>query len=173
MSPHQWPGDLADASNQPSSTNTIIVAVTDNSVPPFHATNSFVVMVIGSGRPLLTAPSTQMIYAGQTLVVTNYATNALFPHRFLHVCTAPSGGDQLGCVGSAHRRRFDLGDHDHTKARNLYIGIMATDNAPPNFSATNRFLIVISKPPPPSLTASASPKDLCGPDPGSFRFSHQ
>ena len=29
--------------------------------------------------PLLTVPPTQTIYAGQTLVVTNYATNTFYP----------------------------------------------------------------------------------------------
>ncbi len=136
--------------NQPSSTNTITVVVTDNDVPPLSATNSFTVTVVNPF--VLTVPPTQIIYAGQTLLVTNYATNALGPDdTFTFTLLSPV------------LTNMDLSDLTYdgviswptaiTQPAKTYTNIIvATDNDLPAYSATNHFLVIVSKTPPPVLT---------------------
>jgi hypothetical protein len=137
--------------NQPSSTNIITVLVTDNSVPPFSVTNSFTVTVINPF--VLTVPPTQTIYAGQTLVVTNYATNDI-----------SSGDDITFELVSKALTNMDISDLPvdgvitwptmSNQAVGTYtVTIAATDyTSPYYYSATNSFLVVVSKAPPPVLT---------------------
>ena len=138
------------STDQPSSTNTITVMVTDNSVPPLSATNSFNVTVVNPF--VLTVPPAQLIYAGQTLMVTNYAINNI------------SGSDTITfALLSPLLTNMDVSDLPVDGVLNwpttltqptgkFTIIIGATDGDPPYYGATNSFTITVSKTPPPVLT---------------------
>ncbi len=136
------------ASNQPPSTNTITVAVTDNNVPPLSATNSFVVSVVNPF--VLTLPTTQTIYAGQTLVVTNYATNNLSDTDTFTFALLPTVITNLDTSDLSTDGVLTWPTMTTQKPGTYRIGIQAADDDVP-YSATNSFLVVVAKPPPPVL----------------------
>ena len=134
---------------QPAGTYTIDILATDNSTPPLSTTNSFEVIVLNPWLPVLTVPGTQTLYAGQTLTVTNSATNTFFPSSTFtfaidsapdDVLINPTSGVLTWPVSATQ------------PAGNYTIGIVATDNNAPQFSATNSFTVIVSNPPPPVLT---------------------
>ena len=140
---------------QPSGTNTITVKVTDNSTPSLSATNSFVVAVVNPWQPVLTVPDTQTIYAGQPLVVAVSATNTVFPSATFTfallsgLTNAEAGFDDSdlpydGVLSWTTTTALKAGTYTNV--------IQVTDNGSPYYSATNSFVIVVSKPPPPALT---------------------
>lgn len=147
-----WPTTIS----QPSSTNTITVKVTDNSTPPLSATNSFVVVVVNPWEPNLTVPDTQAIYAGQPLVVTNYATNDFFPgstFTFALLSGLTNVEANLDVSDLTNNGVLSWATTTALKAGNYTNVIKVTDNDSPYFGATNSFVIVIlTNPPPPVLT---------------------
>jgi hypothetical protein len=146
-----WPIPIA----QPSGTNTITVKVTDNSTPHLSATNSFVVVVVNPWAPVLTVPGPQAIYAGQTLVVTNYATNEFFPgstFTFALLSGLTNVDANLDVSELTNNGVLSWATTTALKAGTYTNVIKVTDNGAPYFSATNSFVIVVSKPPPPVLT---------------------
>jgi hypothetical protein len=145
---------------QPPGTNTIIVKVTDANTPPLSTTNSFEVVVVNPWVPVLTVPGPQAIYAGQPLVVTNYATNPFFPgstftfallsgltnaEANLDVSDLPTDGVLRWTTTTA----LPAGTYANV--------IKVTNNNAPYYSATNSFLIVVSNPPLPVLTVPSIP----------------
>ena len=82
----------ATTTAQPAGTYTNVITVVDGMLQ-LSATNSFVIVVSIPPPPVLTVPPTQAIYAGQTLVVTNYATNSVFPNCTFafEIVSAPAG----------------------------------------------------------------------------------
>ena len=140
------------ASNQPSSTNTITVAVTDNNVPPFSATNSFVVTVV---NPLvLTVPPTQTIYAGQTLVVTVAASNELSAADTFTYALLPTVITNLDATDLPTDGVLAWPTLTTQRPGTYTIGIQATDDDFP-YSTTNSFLVVVSNASPPTLQVPA------------------
>ena len=140
---------------QPPGTNTITVKVTDNSTPPLTATNSFVVVVVNPWVPVLTVPGPQQIYAGQTLTVTNYATNDFFPSStftFALLSGLTNVEANLDVSDLTNNGVLSWATTTVLKAGTYTNVIKVTDNGPPYYSATNSFVIVVSNPPPPVLT---------------------
>ena len=145
----------ATTNTQLSSSNTITVKVTDNSSPALSTTNSFAVVVVNPWQPVLTVPGPQTIYAGQTLTVTNYATNTFFPNTtFTFALRSGLTNDEAnldlsdltnnGVVSWATTTALEAGTYTNV--------IKVTDNGAPYLSATNSFKIVVSNPPPPIVT---------------------
>ena len=135
------------ATNQPSSTNTITVKVTDNSKPPLSATNSFMVQVLPA--LVLTVPPTQTNYAGQELDVTISATNYANPDDYFTFATNSPTPTNVW---------IDLNTGELTwtptaaqKGPNT-ITITVTNNIEPFFRVTTNFVVVVSTNiPPPTL----------------------
>jgi hypothetical protein len=131
-------------------TNTVFVMVTDNSTPPMSATNHIDFIFLPPLPPTLTVPTNQAIYAGQTLIVTNYATNSLLPSCTLTFATSgPTNMDVSNLPTNGVLRWATTTAQPAGTYTNL---ITVTDNSRPPLGATNRFTIVISNPPPPVLT---------------------
>jgi hypothetical protein len=148
------------SSNQPSSTNTFIVQATDNSGPQFTSyvvTNSFLVTVINQGIPVLTVPPTQMIFAGQTLTVTNYGTNVYSPDdtfsfALLSGLTNSAAGLLLNPTDDGV---FTWNTLTNLAAKSYTNKVVLTDESS-GLTATNGFVVVVSNPPPPTLLAPAN-----------------
>jgi hypothetical protein len=147
---------------QPSSTNTITVEVSDNSTPPLTATNSFVVTLLNPNLPALTVPPTQTIYAGQTMTVTNYATNSFSPDdtfTFSLVSPPLTNMDDSNLAANGVLIWPTL----VTQRPGTYTNaISVTDNFPPYAGVTNSFLVVVSAPPLPVLTLPANLTNYAG-----------
>ena len=133
---------------QPPSTNTISVKVTDDVLPFISTTNSFIVQVLWP-YPVLTVPPTQTIYAGQTLVVTNYATNSVYPDCAFTfaLLSGPTNMD----VSDLPTDGVLQWDTTTTQRAGTYTNIVTVSDSESLLSATNLFLIVVSNPPPPTL----------------------
>jgi len=157
-----WPTAIA----QPSGTNTFTVKVTDNSTPPLSATNSFVVVVVNPWEPVLTVPGPQAIYAGQPLTVTNYATNDFFPgstFTFALLSGLTNADANLDVSDLTNNGVLSWATTPALKAGTYTNVIKVTDNDSPYFSATNRFIIVVStNPPPPVLTVPGTQQIYAG-----------
>ncbi len=136
------------APTQTPSTNTITVKVTDNVLPFLSATNSFIVQVL-KPYPVLTVPPTQTIYAGQTLVVTNYATNSVYPDATFTfaLLSGPTNMDVSDLPADGVLQWVTT----TTQRAGTYTNIVMVSDDESLLSATNRFLIVVSNPPPPTL----------------------
>jgi hypothetical protein len=144
---------------QPTSTNTMVIKVTDNSSPALSTTNSFEVIVLNKFLPVLTVPPTQTIYAGQTLVVTNSATNEFTPDTTFTFALLSGLTDAEANLDDSELPTYDVLTWITTTAlpAGTYTNVItATDNNEPYYSVTNSFLIVVSKPPPPVLTVPAT-----------------
>lgn len=144
---------------QPPSTNAITIKVTEtnvlalNNTPALATTNSFVIQVLSPLPPVLMVPSQQTIYAGQTLVATNSATNSIFPNGTFtfgigfastNVSINPTNG-VLTWTNTAPA----------APSTNI-ISVTVSDNNSPPLGATNSFTVIINLPNPPQLTNSLS-----------------
>jgi len=144
-------------------TNLISVIVSDDSVPSLSATNSFSLVLAPPLPPTLTVPGAQTVYAGQTLVATNYATNTFLPlaqYAFGLVSPTNAGinlttGGVLTWTPTAAQ---PLGQ--------TTVTVEGTDNSVPALFATNSFTIVVT-PPPPVLSTVAYSHNL------GFKFGFQ
>lgn len=150
--------------SQPSGPNLVTVKVTDNSRPPLAATNSFVVMVTNLWAPVLTVPPNQTIYAGQTLTVTNFATNLVFSSdtftfELLSGLTNVNANldetllADAGILSWATTMMLPAGTYTNL--------IQVTDDLT-QYTATNTFLIVVLPTPPPILTVPATQTIFAG-----------
>jgi hypothetical protein len=133
---------------QPPSTNTIYVKVTDAVLPFLSATNSFIVQVLWP-YPVLTVPPTQTIYAGQTLIVTNYATNSVYPDATFTFALL-SGPTNMDVSDLPTDGVLQWVTTTNQRAGN-YTNVVTVVDSVSLLSATNRFVIVVSNPPPPTL----------------------
>ena len=135
---------------QPAGTYTNVITVTDNNSPPLSATNSFVVVVINPWAPVLTVPPTQTIYAGQMLVVTNYATNNFFPNDTFTfaLLSSPTNMDVSNLTNTGVLRWATT----TAQPAGTYTNVITVLDSVSQLSATNSFVIVVSNPPPPVLT---------------------
>jgi len=135
---------------QTPSTNTISVKVTDNNVPPFSATNSFVVQVLLS-PPVLTVPPTQTIYGGQTLTVTNSATNSIFPNCTFTFGIVSAPTNVVLTTNGVLTWTPTIAQVPSTNT----ISVKVTDNNVPPFSETNSFVVQVLLPPALTIAAGA------------------
>jgi hypothetical protein len=143
-----WPTTLALA----STTNTIVIAVTQTNFPAASTTNSFTVVVLNPWLPLLTVPPTQNIFAGQTLVVTNSATNNFFPTTFTYATvSAPAGVVQDSASGV-----LTWATSTAQSAGTNLITVTATDNNSPYLSATNTFAVIVASAPTPVVSVPST-----------------
>ncbi len=150
---------------QPDGTTNFTVEVTDNSTPTLSATNSFTVTVINQWMPVLTMPATQTIYAGQYLSVTIGAANPVFPNdtfTFGLVTTKTNTLTTMTNLDEPDIYFTDFGIFNwqsltNQKAGTYTVVVEATDNSPPNYSATNSFqIVVLTNPPPPTVAVPAT-----------------
>ena len=147
--------------NQPPGTNLITVQITEtNCLPHLVVTNGFVVTVVNPWMPVLTvAPPTQTIYAGQQASVTIGANNATYPNDTFtyEIISNTPNMLALGSVTNdpefLYYGNFNWQSDPLQPAGTNTVVIQATDTSPPNYTATNSFLIVVlTNPPPPVLT---------------------
>ncbi len=138
--------------NQAASTNTITVVASDNSLPPLSATNSFVVTVINEWIPTLIVPSAQSIYAGATLTVTLEATNDYYPDDSYTYAVLSSSITNLDTSDLTNDGVLAWPTLTDQKAGTYKITVKATDDNPPNLSATNSFEVTVQTPAAPVLT---------------------
>ena len=145
-----WTTTIAQA----PSTNTITIKVTETDVPALSntpalsATNSFMVVVLNPWTPVLTVPPTQTIFAGQTLVVTNYATNNFFPDdTFTFGTNSAPAGVSINPTSGVLRWATTTAQPAGT-----YTNVITVVDGVSLLSATNSFVVVVSNPPLPVLT---------------------
>lgn len=103
--------------------------------------------------PVLTVPQPQTIYAGQTLVVTNSATNSILPD-----CTFTFGIGPASANISINPTNGILTWTNTAPAApsTNTISVTVRDNNSPPLGATNNFTVIIKLPNPPQLTSSIS-----------------
>jgi len=98
--------------------------------------------------PTLIVPDTQTIYAGQTLTVTNFATNSFLPNATytFKLLSPPSNASitRNGVLTWTTTAAQPSGTNT--------ITVMVTDNSTPPLSATNSFVVVVVNPWMPVLT---------------------
>jgi len=133
-------------------TNIIYVTVTDNSSPGLSATSNFDLVILPPLPPVLTVPTNQTIYAGQTLIVTNTATNSVLPAcSFTFGASGPANLDLSNLATNGVLRWATT----VTQPAGTYTNIVTVvDNSVPPLAATNSFLVTVSNPPPPTLNLS-------------------
>ncbi len=138
----------ATKTNQPAGTYTNIVTVSDDE-SLLSATNRFLVVVSNPPPPTLTVPPKQTMYAGQTLTVTNFATSVYPDSSFTFaLLSGPTNMDVsdlpldgvLQWVTTTSQRA------------GTYTNIVTVADSVSLLKATNRFVIVVSNPPLPTLT---------------------
>ena len=135
-------------SAQTPSSNTITIKVTDNNVPPLSTTNSFIVRVLRA-YPILTVPPTQTIYAGQTLVVTNYATNSVYPDCTFTFTLLSTNPPEVHLDPNTGVLTWATTTNQPART---YTNIVSVSDDQSLLSATNHFLVVVStNRPPPTL----------------------
>ena len=146
-------------------TNTIYVIVSDNSMPPLFATNHFALVFLPPLPPILTVPNNQTIYAGQTLTVTNSATNTVLTSAtYTFGLPSPSTNYWIDPISGVLTWTNTVALPGTNQ-----VSVKVTDNSVPPLSATNRFsVIIIILPPPPVLIVSNT---LFSSNP--FQFSFQ
>lgn len=137
--------------SQGPSVATLTTVVTDNSVPPLSATNSFNVTVLEvNSAPVLPAlPDVTMVEL-TTLIVTNTAADSDIPanNLFYTLDQAPGGAsiDGNGIISWTPSSA-------QSPSTNLFATIVRDDGTPA-LSATNKFLVFVRRPnTPPVLPA--------------------
>ncbi len=112
--------------------------------------------------PVLTVPPTQKIFVGQTLIVTNFATNSILPgSTFTFGLPAPSTKVVITTNGVL------TWTNTAAPPGTNVISVKVTDHSVPPLSATNSFLVIVL-PLPPVLIVSRPPATN-----HSFKFSFQ
>ena len=142
---------------QPPSTNTIAIKVTETNVPALNntpaltSTNSFIIQVLSPPPPVLTVPTIQTINAGQTLIVTNSATNSVFPNcAFTFGISNHPPNVSIDSTNGILTWTNTAAAAPSTNT----ITVTVSDNNSPPLRATNSFTVIINLPSPPQLTVS-------------------
>jgi hypothetical protein len=141
--------------DQGPSTNVITTIVTDNSIPPLNATNSFIVTVTEvNSAPVLTVPPNQTINELSTLSVSASATDLDIPANTLtfSLLSPPAGMTIVPATGAISWTPSESqGPSVNT------ITVVVTDNGLPPLSATNAFVVVVNEVnSPPSLPTQSA-----------------
>lgn len=145
----------------PTSTNTITVAVSDNSLPPLSATNSFVLTVLNTNLPALIMPPPETNYAGQTVEASIVATNVYNPGASLELSLVPPFAPTVDASDLSPDGSFTWQTLASQKAGTYTNFVSATDQAS-NLSVTNSFEIVLLPAPGPALLLPAVPPLFAG-----------
>jgi hypothetical protein len=141
----------ATTTNQPAENTNVTIKVTD-SVSSFSATNHFAVVVSRNPPPpMLIVPSTQTIYAGQTLIVTNnaYYTNSVFigSSAFTFVTNPPT---PAGVILIPTNGVLTWATPVAQPAGTYTNAITVTDSLS-GFSTASNFLVQVLPPHPPTI----------------------
>jgi hypothetical protein len=132
-----WPPTVAQ-----EGTNTLIIVVSDNGLPPLSSSQSFSVVVLPPNTPPFLVPiSDRTIHLGATLLIANAATDSDQPPQtltFSFATNAPAGAslDPVSGLFSWSPGAAFL----NTTNR---IGIMVTDNGQPPLSDSKFFTATI------------------------------
>jgi hypothetical protein len=150
-----WP----TAITQPAGRYTIIIGATDDDFP-YGATNSFTVTITKTPPPVLTVPTTQSIFAGQTLTVTNQATSAAFPGGPFNftLLSDPTGMDESDFPDDGV---LTWTSYPTNKTSLKTITLMVTD-LQSGLSATNSFRVNVSPTPRPTVIVPATQTNYAG-----------
>ena len=129
------------------------IIVTDNNSPPLVSTNGLIIVVSNPPPPVLTVPTTKTIYAGQTLIVANFATNSVFPTCMFTfgISSAPANVS----INSTSGILTWTNTASAAPSTNI-VTVTVSDNNSPPLGATNNFKVIIKLPNPPKLTNSIS-----------------
>ena len=142
---------------QGPSTNVISVIVSDNGSPNLSATQSFTVIVVETNSPpVLNTNADQTIYEGETLTLTNAASDSDLPTNtlaFSFGSGAPSNAT-LNAASGVFSWTPTLSQGPGTNP----ISIIVADNGSPSMSATQSFTVVVldTNPPPATFTISGT-----------------
>ncbi|MGB7747616.1 MAG: putative Ig domain-containing protein [Verrucomicrobiia bacterium] len=142
----------ATTTNQPVGSTNVFITVS-NSISGLNATNHFTVVVsMNPPPPMLIVPSTQTIYAGQMLIVTNYAyyTNSAFPSSAFTFATNPPTPAGVILVTTNDVGVLTWATPIAQPAGTYTNAIMVTDSLTGD-SATSNFLVQVLPPHPPTL----------------------
>ena len=132
------------AEGQGPSTNIIKTVVTDTSVPPLSATNSFTVTVNEVNMaPTLSVQTNRTIDVLTTLIVANTATDGDIPANTLTYVLAVAPTNALIAPNGVITWMPTPAQGGTT---NLFI-TRVTDNGTPNLSATNSFVVLVNPAP--------------------------
>ena len=140
----KWTPTVAQA----PSTNTIYVQVTDNN--SLSTISNFLVVVLPPQPPTLIVPPTQIIYPGQTLIVTNHATSIYSNNTFIFALLSGPANMDISKLTNDGVLKWTPTAAQAPSANTIYV--MVTDNN--SLSATNNFLVLVPTPPPPGFTVS-------------------
>ena len=121
-------------------TNVFTTVVTDGGVPSLSATNSFTVVVTEVNlAPVLIGQINRTISLGDSLIVTNAATDADLPANALsYALVNPPAGATISTNGIINWTPTEA----QAQSTNV-ITTIATDNGAPNLSATNTFIVTV------------------------------
>jgi hypothetical protein len=131
--------------SQGPSTNIVTTIVTDDADPPLSATNSFTVIVNEvNSAPSLDPIADRTIVQGQTLSVTNHATDTDIPTNTLsYSLSLSSTVDPVTNIAiSADGILTWAPDTNQAPSTNL-ISVYVTDDGSPPLSATQTFSVVV------------------------------
>ena len=132
-------------------TYTNIIIVTDNNLPPLVSNNGLIIVVSNPPPPVLTVPINQTINAGQTLIVTNSATNSVFPNcMFTFGISNPPPNVSINLTNGILTWTNTASAAPSTNT----ITVTVSDNNSPPLGATNSFTVIINLPKAPKLTVS-------------------
>ena len=154
------------AAQQPTTNVTFTVQATDDeNTPQLSATGSFTAELINQWIPtFMVDPEITNIYEGQSVSVTALATNYFPEHTFTyslltnHIAVGATNAD-LSQLADGTVSWDGANTHHIGTFTNFFV---AQDDFTPNYSATNQFVITISKPPPPTLILPSSTNIYAG-----------
>ncbi|MGZ5543500.1 MAG: putative Ig domain-containing protein, partial [Limisphaerales bacterium] len=133
---------------QSPSTNQISIIVTDSSVPPLRATNTFVVTVnqtLANSPPQIAPIENRTVYAGSTLIITNsaYDPNPADILTFSLGAGAPASATINSNTGVFS---WTTTSADTNAIHNITVRV--TDNGVPPMTSSANFSVTVLPPPP-------------------------
>ena len=128
--------------SQGPGTNLLTVVVTDNGTPALSATQSFTIVVLESNSAPVLAPITnQTVVEGQSLTVTNSATDPDLPTNSLTFTLGTNA--PAGAVINPTNGLFTWTPAESQGPGTNVIAVIVTDNGTPVLSATQSFTVVV------------------------------
>ncbi len=127
---------------QGPSTNTVVIRVTDDGVPPLSATNSFVITVNEvNTAPVLTMPPNTNINELVAFTATATATDADLPaNNLTFALVSGPAGLSVSAAGVINWTPLES-----QGPSNYVVSIRVTDNGVPALSTTNSFVITVNE----------------------------
>lgn len=136
---------------QSNGASLFVVSVSDDSQPPLSTNNSFVVLVTNLLAPTLIVPVNQTNYAGQTMTVTNFASNLLDGDTYdFSLISSNLPGLDISQLATEGILKWNISILQ--PAGTYTIAIQVTDEDLTNYNATGSFLVTVLNPPQPVLT---------------------